>query len=81
MVALGNAKPALALVLADVAWQMLFESQPGTELNPVREVLGADVPILGGYTLGQIIPGDASAPPRFLNQHLTVILVGEPGEE
>ncbi len=81
MHALGNAKPALALVLADVAWQMIFESQPGTELNPVQEVLGKDVPILGGYTLGQIIPGDASAPPKFLNQHLSVIVIGEPEDE
>jgi hypothetical protein len=79
--ALGNAKPALALVLADVAWQMIFESQPGTELNPIREVLGADVPILGGYTLGQIVPGAASAPPKFLNQHLSVIVIGEPEVE
>jgi len=79
--ALGNAKPALVLVLVDIAWQMLFESQPGTELNPIREVLGPDVPILGGYTLGQIIPGADSATPQFLNQHMSVIVIGEPEDE
>ena len=78
--ALEGAKPALALVLVDLAWQMLFESQPGAEIAAVREVLGAEVPIAGGYTLGQIVPSSEGTP-QFLNQHMAVVIFGEMGEK
>jgi hypothetical protein len=77
---LEGARPALAIVLADVSWQMLHEAQPGADVQAVREALGVDIPIAGGYTLGQIVPGGAETP-RFLNQHMVVILVGEPEEK
>ena len=73
---LGNAKPAFALVLADVAWQMLLKAQPGVEIDAIQEILGMKIPIAGGYTLGQIISAD-SATPKFLNQHIVVIVFGE----
>ncbi len=74
--ALEGARPALALVLSDVAWQMLYEAQPGADVAAVQEALGIDVPIIGGYTLGQIVPG-GEAQPRFLNQHIVVVVFGE----
>ncbi|MCC6261556.1 MAG: FIST C-terminal domain-containing protein [Anaerolineales bacterium] len=73
---LGNAKPALALVLVDVAWQMLLKAHPGAEVAAVQEILGDKIPIAGGYTLGQIVP-EEKARPKFLNQHIVVILFGE----
>lgn len=73
---LGNIKPTLAIVLVDVAWQMLLKAYPGIEITAVQEILGDKVPIAGGYTLGQIIP-DEKTHPKFLNQHITVILFGE----
>jgi hypothetical protein len=73
---LEGAKPALAFVLVDVAWQMLLKANPGAEIAAIQEILGPRVPVAGGYTLGQIVPGDQT-PPRFLNQHLTVIIFGE----
>ncbi|MDI6768831.1 MAG: FIST N-terminal domain-containing protein [Anaerolineales bacterium] len=79
MAALDGAKPALALVLVDLAWGMLFEAQPGGEVAAVQEVLGAEVPIAGGYTLGQIVPGEEGTP-QFLNQHMLVVVFGEEGE-
>ncbi len=72
---LGTAKPALALVLVDVAWQMLLKAQPGAEITAVQEILGANVPIAGGYTLGQVTSPDGM--PKFLNQHIVVIVFGE----
>ncbi|MGW8251702.1 MAG: FIST signal transduction protein, partial [Anaerolineales bacterium] len=42
---LGDAPPCLALILADISWQMMFQSQPGMEINVVREVIGSEVPI------------------------------------
>ncbi len=76
---LGNAKPVLAIVLVDIAWQMLLKAQPGAEIAAVQEILGDKVPVAGGYTLGQIAP-EENASPKFLNQHITVILFAEPTE-
>lgn len=77
---LGDAKPRLALVLVDVAWQMLLKAQPGAEIAAVQEILGDSVPIAGGYTLGQIVTPDEDTRPKFLNQHIVVIVFGEPKE-
>jgi hypothetical protein len=73
---LGDTKPAFALILVDMAWQMLLKAQPGLEVSAVQEILGADVPIAGGYTLGQVVPVPGVTP-RFLNQHIVVIAFGE----
>ncbi len=72
---LDEAKPVFALVLVDIAWQMLLKSTPGAEIAAVQEILGADVPIAGGYTLGQIAPFKGA--PQFLNQHMLVMVIGE----
>jgi hypothetical protein len=77
LMALGNAKPFFALVLVDVAWQMLLKAKPGAEITAVQDILGSFVPIAGGYTLGQIVPGKDGASPHFLNQHIAVIAFGE----
>lgn len=77
---LEGARPVLAIVLADIAWKMLFESQPGADAAAVQSVLGPDVPLAGGYTLGQIVPGGEGVP-QFLNQHLAVLVIGEPAEK
>ena len=81
LAALNGARPVLALVLADVAWQMLFEAQPGADIAAVREALGPRIPIAGGYTLGQIVPGSVLTTPQFLNQHMAVMIFGEAEEK
>ena len=75
--AMKGVKPAFALVLVDISWQMLFKATPGAEISAVQEIIGEQVPIAGGYTLGQIIPGSENVLPEFLNQHIVVILFGE----
>lgn len=74
---LGEARPVFALVLVDIAWQMLLNASPGSEISAVQDILGPKIPIAGGYTLGQIIPGHEGSPPSFLNQHMLVIVFGE----
>jgi hypothetical protein len=74
--ALGDAKPVFALVLVDIAWQMLLKAQPDIEIEAVQEILGKTIPIAGGYTLGQVTSNETSAP-KFLNQHIVVIVFGE----
>ncbi len=75
---LEGAKPILAFILADLAWEMLLRSNPGAEISAVQDILGKEVPIAGGYTLGQIIPGKDAGSPQLLNQHIVVIVFGEP---
>jgi hypothetical protein len=75
--ALGHTQPRLALVLVDVAWQALFDLDRNAEVAALRQALGPDVPIAGGYTFGQIARLDDMAPAQFLNQHLLVILFGD----
>jgi hypothetical protein len=86
LLALGGLKPSFAMILVDVAWQLLLESHPGAEVAAVRDILGPDVPIAGAYTLGQIVPQvtegkSSSAGPRFLNQHIVVVACAEGGED
>jgi hypothetical protein len=70
---LNGRKPEFALVLVDIAWEMLLKSHPGAEITAVQDILGRDVPIAGAYTLGQIAPGMNSGPAQLLNQHIIVI--------
>ena len=77
MLALGEVKPVVALILVDVAWQMLLKSNPGAEIAAVTDILGPGIPIVGGYTLGQIVPGKEGTTPNFLNQHIVVVAIGE----
>jgi hypothetical protein len=73
---LGNAKPVFALVLVDIAWQLLLKAQSGIEINAVQDILGTKIQIAGGYTLGQFVPAEGAFP-KFLNQHIVVIAFGE----
>lgn len=73
---LGDTKPALALVLVDVAWEMLLKAHPGVEIAAIQEILGDNIPIAGGYTLGQVAGTDGGST-KFLNQHIVVIVFGE----
>jgi hypothetical protein len=72
--ALGPARPRLAVVLADAAWHALLELEPTAEIEAIRSVIGADVPIAGGYTFGQITRPEPTGPVRLLNQHILVLL-------
>ena len=70
---LNGHKPEFALILVDIAWEMLLKSHPGLEVAAVQEILGKDVPVAGAYTLGQVAPGPDGGPPQLLNQHISVI--------
>jgi hypothetical protein len=74
--ALDGAKPVFAFVVVDLAWEMLLKSHPGAEVAALAEILGPNVPIAGGYSLGQIIPGNLPVP-QLLNQHIVVVAFGE----
>jgi hypothetical protein len=75
--ALGPTQPRLALALVDIAWQALFELEPQAELEAIRQVLGPEVPVAGGYTFGQIARLQPQGPAHLLNQHLLLVLFGD----
>jgi hypothetical protein len=74
---LDGAAPRLALVMADISWQILFQGYEGTEIAAIREILGENVPIAGGYTFGQFTHMAGAPRPEFLNQHIEVVVFGE----
>lgn len=74
---LEGTKPVFAFVLVDIAWEMLLKSHPGAEISAIQEILGKEVPLAGGYTLGQVVQAKGSATPQLLNQHIVVIAFGE----
>lgn len=77
LAAIGGSKPALALIMADVSWQILLEGQSGSEVRAVQDVLGANVPIAGGYTFGQIGRNSDSGKVEMFNQHIEVVVISE----
>jgi hypothetical protein len=72
-----GAQPKLALVLADVSWQIMFQGYEGTEIEAIREVLGEDVPLIGGYTFGQFHQMEGSPRAEFLNQYIQIVVIAE----
>jgi hypothetical protein len=74
---LKKARPVLAIVLVDVAYQMLLEAQPGVEIAAICKTLGKDLPIIGGYTFGQLARGPTSGSPELFNQQVAVVALGE----
>lgn len=74
--ALDGAKPVFAIVMVDLAWEMLLKSHPGAEVAALREIFGSALPMAGGYSLGQIVPGKMPVP-QLLNQHIVVVAFGE----
>jgi hypothetical protein len=75
---LENAQPVLALLLVDISWQTLLEADPGLPIQALHEVLGTEIPIAGAYTYGQIAQTPASEKIALLNQHIEVLIIGEP---
>ncbi len=73
---LGKARPVLALVFADLAWQMLLETRAGRLEATLREEIGK-TPLIGAYTLGQVLRPTGEALVRFFNQALLVAVIGE----
>jgi len=73
---LGGAAPAAALVFADVSWHYLFESQSPRFLEAVQAVVGKQIPLVGAYTLGQVVRTLSEKPPQALNQQIQVVLIG-----
>jgi hypothetical protein len=73
---LNQARPIVALVLVDLAWQTLLETRQGQLSSILREELG-ETPLIGAYTLGQITRPNGEDLVRFYNQAFVVAVIGE----
>jgi hypothetical protein len=76
LTAFQGKKPRLALLFVDTAWQSLLVLEPNFETEIIRSVIGAEVPLIGAYTIGQIFRPSPELPPDLLNQHIEVVLLG-----
>jgi hypothetical protein len=76
LLGLKGARPVLAVVFVDLAWQMLLETHPHQLESILREELG-EIPLVGAYTLGQVTRPAGEALVRFFNQSLLVAMIGE----
>ncbi len=74
---LGSAAPLVGLVLIDQAWQALLEGRMDTLFKQIREALPG-IPLMGGYTLGQLAwPAPGAPTTQLVNQHILIALIGE----
>lgn len=74
MESMNRARPLLVICFADLAWRMLFESRVGQFIQIIREI-ASDVPVIGAYTLGQIIGNAGNI--TLTNQNFLVGVLGE----
>lgn len=76
---LGPATPVLGLMLIDQSWQTLLEGRSEGIFRQLRDAL-PDIPLIGGYTLGQLAwPTPGYAASKLVNQHALIALIGEAG--
>jgi hypothetical protein len=75
-----NQRPKAVFVMNCIAREKLFGQKAREEIQAVQEIIGADVPLVGFYTYGEIAPmggvvaGAASRYSRFYNE--TLVLIG-----
>jgi len=67
--AMGAVRPALSILISCVGRRLVLGQRIEEEVEGVREVLGADVPLTGFYSYGEISP--------FTNQTMTITTLAE----
>ncbi len=73
---LGSARPTFALVFVDIAWSYLYETRPDEIMATLRAEM-PDIPVLGGYTFGQIEWNSSRQIAQLQNQTIQVVVLGE----
>jgi hypothetical protein len=67
-------RPAVAIVLVDESWRLLLEGQVGNIINVIFQEINDRIPVVGGFTFGQIISRQSGLV-EILNQHFEIILL------
>jgi hypothetical protein len=72
---LGAARPLIAMAYIDLAWLYLLENRPNQVAQTLQEALGS-IPLVGAYTLGQLVRTSLNSAPVINNQGVTVQILG-----
>jgi hypothetical protein len=65
----------VALAFIDLAWTYLFDNRPNQVAQVLQEALGS-IPLVGAYTLGQVLRSSVNFAPVIYNQGVTVQIIG-----
>lgn len=81
MASLEGAKPVAILMFSCVGRRMVLGRRTSEEVEAVQKVLGAEVPLVGFYSYGEIGPIDKSCEPlsvcKFHNETVVLWVLGE----
>jgi hypothetical protein len=72
----GKAVPVMVFVYSCMARKIVLGTRTGLELEEMRQVLGADIPMLGFYTYGEYCPVRQAGPSMLHNETATVSVIG-----
>lgn len=73
---LGERPPGMVFLFSCVARKWVLGRRIGEEINTVRRVVGADMPILGFYTFGEYCPVKRGGLSYLHNETVTVSVLG-----
>ena len=76
---LKSARPLVALIFADQAYAYLLDGELDQLTRPVQALLGEEVPLIGGFTLGHLHRPFAGAAPEFHQGEVLVAVLAERG--
>lgn len=71
---IGPARPLIALALVDLAWLQLFSVRSSLIMSTIQDTLGS-IPVVGGYSLGQIARPAINHAPVIYNQSVTILIL------
>ncbi|MEK0430375.1 MAG: hypothetical protein RL139_179 [Gemmatimonadota bacterium] len=76
-VALGGRAPAVGILISCVGRKLVLKQRVEEEVEAVRDVLGAAVPLCGFYSYGEVAPFGGSTRCELHNQTMTVTTFDE----
>ena len=79
-VALGGARPALAIIVSCVARQMILGTRTQEEAQILFEVFGKDVPVIGLYSAMEIAPMEGQRVAEAVAETFCLLVVGDAAE-
>jgi hypothetical protein len=77
----GEASPVAIFVYSCMARRIVLGTRTELELEQMRQVIGAQIPMLGFYTYGEYCPVRRSGPSMLHNETATVSVIGMHDEQ
>lgn len=74
---IGEARPIFGLILIDRVWDYLLKDLFDSLIEDIHKMIGKDVSICGGLTVGQIASSQSSGAVQYLHQCIEVVILAE----